>query len=55
MFGRKSKARKSSGANFPTTDKGGGVKVSPGKGGAGQIGPSHCEAKRAASNVRQVY
>jgi hypothetical protein len=54
MFGRKSKERKSAGPKFPTVG-GGGVSVSPGKGGAGRIGPSHCEAKRAHRNVKSGY
>lgn len=39
-------------SSHPDGTGGKGVKVSPGKGGAGRIGPDHCTAKRAAPNVR---
>jgi hypothetical protein len=39
-------------SSYPDGTGGKGVKVVPGKGGAGRIGPDHCTAKRAASNVR---
>lgn len=46
-----SKGTKSGGAKFPKSKGGTGVRVSPGKGGAGKVGPTHCTAKRAAPNV----
>lgn len=54
LFPKANRSSKRAGAKFPTTSKGGGVRVSPGKGGAGRIGPSACQAKRAASNVKQT-
>jgi hypothetical protein len=39
-------------SSHPDGTGGSGVRVSPGKGGAGRIGPDHCTATRAAPNVR---
>lgn len=55
LFPKANRSSKRAGAKFPTTSKGGGVRVSPGKGGAGRIGPSHCTAKRAHRNVKSSY
>ena len=37
----------------PTAAGGNEVRVSPGKGGAGRIGPDHCTSKRGAPNVTE--
>jgi hypothetical protein len=43
------------GANFPKSQNGTSVRVSPGKGGQNLGTPRHCESKRAASNLKNVY
>jgi hypothetical protein len=42
-------------SSHPDGTGGKGVRVSPGKGGAGRIGPDHCTSKRGATNVRTAY
>jgi hypothetical protein len=37
----------------PTAAGGTGVRVSPGKGGAGRIGPDHCTSTRGHKNVTE--
>ena len=47
---------KGSKALFPKVGAGGkAVSVSPGKGGVNIGTPTHCESKRAASNVKTAY
>jgi hypothetical protein len=40
-------------SSHPDGTSGSGVRVSPGKGGAGRIGPSSCTSKRGAPNVTE--
>jgi len=43
------------GASFVKSQNGTSVRVSPGKGGFNLGTPRHCESKRAASNLKNVY
>lgn len=40
-------------ASHPDGTSGTGVRVTPGAGGAGRIGPDHCTSKRGAPNVTE--
>ena len=40
-------------ASHPDGQSGTGVRVTPGAGGAGRIGPDHCTSTRGASNVTE--
>lgn len=49
-FGKKNSSK--SGPKFVESKKGTGVRVTPGKGGVNIGTATHCESKRAASNVK---
>lgn len=46
---------KGAAASYPKARGGAGVRATSSKGGHNPTGTTHCEAKRAASNVKQVY